>query len=65
MRRWWLPRSRPAGTAADEAASALERLERHDPEVKQLGDELRERQAMNNFSGMVAAAIARVAAGPR
>lgn len=64
MTRWWFPWVRPPGTS-EEAATVSARLDLHAPEVERLAAELRERQATNNFSGMVAAAIARVAAGPR
>lgn len=62
--RWRWPWGRERSSAR-EAEETLARLERRDPEVERLADELGVRQRANNFSGMVAAAIARVAEGPR
>lgn len=45
----------------DEARTELGKLHLQSPEVDRLGQELREAQRRNNFSPMVAAAIARVA----
>ena len=42
-----------------EAAAHLEQLEMREPEIQQLGHELREIRRRNNFSGMVDRAIAR------
>jgi len=59
--RWptnWWPWHRAEDTSA-EAREHLRRLEADEPEVQRLAAELRDTQHRNNFSGMVAAAIAR------
>lgn len=64
MPHWWFPWVRVPDTS-EEAAAELAKLEERDPEVQRLGEELRERQVTNNFSRMVASAIARAAGGAR
>lgn len=59
MWRWPPWRRAKVHGAPDGAAAHLAELERRDPEVAQLNQELREMQRRNNFSGMVSAAIAR------
>lgn len=46
---------------SEEAKAELQKLKVKDAEVTRLGRELREAQRRNNFSGMVADAISRVA----
>lgn len=58
--RWWPPWRR-APDRSVEARAELEKLVRRDDEIDALGRELRTAQRRNNFSGMVAAAIARSA----
>lgn len=57
---WW-PWHHPRHS--DEAAVELRKLEQLDGEVDRLGAELRHRQRANNFSGMVARAIAKGSRG--
>jgi hypothetical protein len=59
--RWrfrWPLWERAKDTTA-EARAQLRRLEARDEKVAELGKELRETQRRNNFSGMVARALAR------
>lgn len=46
-----------------EAKAHLRELEQREPEIQQLGHELRQIRRQNNFSGMVDRAIARQAHG--
>jgi ribosomal protein S4 len=61
--RWRWPPWRPAEVTVDEARAELQKLKERDREVARLGEELRERQRLNHFSGMVAQAIRRGAQG--
>jgi hypothetical protein len=58
--KWWR-RWRRARDTSGEAQAQLARLEGQDAEIAELGEELRETQRRNHFSGMVAAAITRAA----
>lgn len=57
--RWRWPAWRRAPITVDEARAELDKLEDREPEVARLGAELRERQRLNHFSGMVDKAIRR------
>ena len=57
--RWRWPPWRRAELTVEEARAELEKLAEREPEVERLGAELRERQRLNHFSGMVAQAIRR------
>lgn len=57
--RWRWPPWRRDETADGDALAELRKLKGRDPEVTRLGAELRERQRLNHFSGMVDRAIRR------
>jgi hypothetical protein len=59
VRPWW----RRAPDTSAEARAELARLTERESKVVQLAKELREMQRRNNFSGMVAEAIAKAAEG--
>lgn len=58
MRLWWWRKPRERSR---EAEAQLARLMEREPEVKDLGRELREVQRRNHFSEMVNTAMARTA----
>lgn len=59
MRWWWQKKE----TTTDEAKEHLQRLIEREPEVKKISRELKDAQARNHFSDMVAIAMARRSRG--
>lgn len=57
--RWWRQRWQRPRAGHNEVLDRLAQLDNLDSQVIEMGRKLQDRQAANNFSGMVAAAIHR------